>query len=261
MILWAILSLMTLIRLTANMIRYILDPSWFIPTLLIDLQWNINHQINLKLAKLLSAKEKLGQNYEYEAIFRMQYLTTIRIFAGFIIFGLAKSFPGLMFRCTSHSLRKETYNFDVILPHKHEVLPHLTSQRSVSRHIWPPFSSPCSVSSGVVQQRKMYDLITDHSQPLTGPQFNNTNYSLFGIQDQTPDHLQNYNTVLHPIKVSRYPIYWSHVLVGTLNWGTFLIIFKKSLLPVAVPTHISPKKFAFWHGKLKLPSLSITILY
>ena len=139
-----------------------------------------------------------------------------------------------MFRCTSHSLRKETYNFYVILPHKHEVLPHLTSQRSVSRHIWPPFSSPCSVSSGVVQQRKMYDLITDHSQPLTGPQFNNTNYSLFGIQDQTPDHLQNYNTVLHPIKVSRYPIYWSHVLVGMLNWGTLLIIFKKSLLPVAV---------------------------
>ena len=54
-----------------------------------------NHQINLKLAKLLSAKEKLGQNYEYEAIFRMQYLTTIRIFAGFIIFWFGEIFPGI----------------------------------------------------------------------------------------------------------------------------------------------------------------------
>ncbi|KAL5257438.1 hypothetical protein ACHWQZ_G012397 [Mnemiopsis leidyi] len=62
------------------------------------------------------------------------------------------------------------------------------------------YQQPQMMSSGVVQQRKMYDLITDHSQQLTGPQFNTTNYSLFGLQDQSQEHLQNYNTVLHPIK-------------------------------------------------------------
>jgi len=53
------------------------------------------------------------------------------------------------------------------------------------------------VSSGVVVKRKMYDLITD-SQQLP-PQFNNTNYSLFGMEQQ--QELHNYNAVLHPIKV------------------------------------------------------------
>ena len=58
---------------------------------------------------------------------------------------------------------------------------------------------PSVVSSGVVVKGKMYDLIAD-SQQLNPHQFTNTNYSLFGMEQQ-PD-LQNYNTLLHrPIKV------------------------------------------------------------